>query len=77
MGIYEENYCIKFEFIILLNKKFEDVDVEVLVRVRKFLCVSKGVVEKFYFEICGEIYCIVVCLVFFVLIEFFILVFCD
>jgi len=33
-----------------------DADVEALARVRKLLCVPKGVVEKLHFEICGEVY---------------------
>jgi hypothetical protein len=55
-GIHEENYRTKLESIISSNKKLEDADVEALARVRKLLCVPKGVVEKLHFEICGEIY---------------------
>ena len=55
-GIHEENYRTKLESIISATKKLEDADVEALGRIRKILCVPKGVVEKLHFEICGEVY---------------------
>lgn len=55
-GIHEENYRTKLESIISASKKLEDADVEALGRIRKLLCVPKGVVEKLHFEICGEVY---------------------
>jgi len=54
-GIHEENYRTKLEACIA-DKMLTDADVEALARVRKLLCVPKGVVEKLHFEICGEVY---------------------
>ena len=55
-GIHEENYRTKLESVISASKKLTDADVEALGRIRKLLCVPKGVVEKLHFQICGDVY---------------------
>ena len=55
-GIHEENYRTKLESIISASKKLTDDDVAALARIRKLLCVPKGVVEKLHFQICGDVY---------------------